>query len=128
MKSTIVPVLASVLLISSCSRAPQEQTPVQPATPAIASPQPQSAPATRSYRCESGETVNATYPSTDTATIQYKGQNHEMRIAVSGSGTRYVGDGLEWWTKGSGAGAAGTLFRHQADGTTGEIVETCVES
>lgn len=50
-----------------------------------------------------------------------------MRIAVSGSGARYVSDGLEWWTKGSGAGAAGTLFRHLADGTSGEIIESCVE-
>ncbi|MGV8923351.1 MAG: MliC family protein, partial [Thermomonas sp.] len=43
----------------------------------------------------------------------------------SGSGARYVGSDLEWWTKGSGSGSEGTLLRHQADGTSGEIVESC---
>ena len=55
------------------------------------------------YQCESGETILATYRSTDSARVQ---------IAVSGSGARYVGGGLEWWTKGSGAESEGTLFRH----------------
>jgi hypothetical protein len=34
---------------------------------------------------------------------------------------------LEWWTKGVGVGAPGTLFRHLADGAPGEIIERCVE-
>ncbi|MDN5941132.1 MAG: MliC family protein [Nitrospira sp.] len=127
MKSTIAPAFASVLLISSCSNAPQEQASTQPVPSTAASVQT-SAPTTYSYRCESGETVNATYPSTDAAIIQYKGQSHEMLIAISGSGSRYIGGGLEWWTKGSGAGASGALFRHQEDGTSGETVETCAES
>lgn len=50
-----------------------------------------------------------------------------MTIAISASGARYVGGGLEWWTKGSGPGSAGTLFRHVNDGT-GEIVEQCVQA
>lgn len=72
--------------------------------------------------------INVSYPSTEAATVRYKGQNLEMKIAVSGSGSRYTGGGLEWWTKGSGTGAAGTLFRHLADGTTGDSVEACVGS
>ena len=36
-----------------------------------------------------------------------------------------VGDGLEWVTKGSGAGAEGILSRHLPDGASGELVETC---
>lgn len=127
MKALIVAAVASILLISACSKAPQEQAASQPAPSAVASPQLSSESALLSYRCESGETIHATYPSTDTATIQYRNQRHEMQIAVSGSGARYVSDGLEWWTKGSGAGAAGTLFRHLADGTSGEIIESCVE-
>ena len=80
------------------------------------------------YRCQSGETIAATYPTTDSATVQYKGNNYNMRIAVSASGSRYVGDELEWWTKGSGPGSEGTLFRHMADGTTGESIESCSET
>ena len=77
------------------------------------------------YRCESGETIAATYPSTEVATVNYKGSHYKMQIAVSGSGARYVGSELEWWTKGSGPESEGTLFRHRADGTSGEIVESC---
>ena len=80
------------------------------------------------YRCESGEAIAANYTSTDSATIQYKGSTYRMQIAVSGSGARYVGGGLEWWTKGSGAGSEGTLFRHNVDGTSGDSVEICTES
>lgn len=127
MKSSIVVALASILLLFACAKVSQEQTALQSAPAVMAALQSQSAPMIRSYRCENGETISATYASTDAATIQYKGQSHAMRIAVSGSGARYVGDGLEWWTKGSGVGAAGTLFHHLADGTTGEIVERCVE-
>lgn len=119
-KALIAAAVVSVLLISACSKAPQERAPAQHEPSAVASPQPRPAPAMRGYRCESGETI--------TATIQYRGQSHEMQIAVSGSGARYVGEDLEWWTKGSGAGAAGTLFRHLADGTSGEIIESCAES
>ncbi|MFA7522861.1 MAG: MliC family protein [Halothiobacillaceae bacterium] len=77
------------------------------------------------YRCESGETIAATYPTTDSATVRYQGSSYNMEIAVSASGARYVGGGLEWWTKGSGPGSEGTLFRHLADGSSGEIIERC---
>ncbi len=80
------------------------------------------------YRCESGETISAAYPDTDSATVHYKQQRYAMRIAVSASGARYVGGGLEWWTKGSGPGAPGTLLRHLADGSSGDIVESCAQS
>ena len=80
------------------------------------------------YRCESGQSIVAAYPSADTATIKYKGSSYDMKIAVSASGARYVGGGLEWWTKGSGAGSEGTLFRHLADGSSGSIIETCQAS
>jgi membrane-bound inhibitor of C-type lysozyme len=79
------------------------------------------------YRCESGEAIAATYPSTDSATVQYKGGNYNMHIAVSGSGARYVGGELEWWTKGAGPGSEGALFHHMADGTSGERIELCTE-
>ena len=72
--------------------------------------------------------IAATYPSTDSATINYKGSDYSMQIAVSASGARYVGGGFEWWTKGSGAGSEAILFHHMADDTSGSIVELCSES
>ena len=105
--------------VAACAKAPQDnvQTPV--ATPSTSSE--------HSYRCESGETIAATYPSSDAATVHYKARTYNMDIAVSASGARYVGDDLEWWTKGSGRGAEGTLFHHMADGTSDEIIDHCNE-
>jgi membrane-bound inhibitor of C-type lysozyme len=109
---------ASILLVSACDSPPSidndQQAPVAASTSNA-----------HNYRCDSGETIAATYASTDAATVSYKGSDHKMEIAVSGSGARYVGSDLEWWTKGSGSGSEGTLFRHQADGKSGEIVESC---
>ncbi len=85
---------------------------------------PAQATAPSHYRCESGETPTVTYPSADTAALRYKGSSYTMTIAVSGSGSRYVGGGLEWWVKGSEA----MMFRHEADGSSGDIVERCTRS
>jgi len=117
MKIRIPLMFASVLLVSACASPPQDR--------AGAQTQVTAASAVHNYRCESGETIAATYPTTDSATVRYQGSSYNMEIAVSASGARYVGGGLEWWTKGSGPGSEGTLFRHLADGSSGEIIERC---
>ncbi|HEY9099571.1 MAG TPA: MliC family protein [Thiobacillus sp.] len=110
----------AILLVSACASLPRvnggDQTSVAAAS------------TVHHYGCDSGKTIAATYPSTDSATINYKGSLYNMQIAVSASGARYIGGGLEWWTKGSGARSDGTLFRHMADGTSGEILELCTAS
>ncbi|WP_100640343.1 MliC family protein [Marinobacter salexigens] len=105
--------LASALLLAACGSAPQNNTNTQ---------------AVHNYQCDSGNTVAATYPSSDSAKIEYKGSTYSMQIAVSASGARYVGDDLEWWTKGSGSGSEGTLLHHLDDNTSGEIIESCTKS
>lgn len=113
---TLVPLaFGSMMLISGCASVPQESLEAH-------------ASADHSYLCQSGETIAATYPSTDSATIRYKGNTYKMHIAISASGARYVGGELEWWTKGSGTGSDGTVFRHMANGTSGLIIESCTES
>lgn len=119
MKIRIPLMFASVLLVSACTTSPQGRVGVQAQVTA--------ASAVHSYRCESGERIAATYLTTDSATVRYKGSSYNMQIAVSASGARYVGGGLEWWTKGSGPGSEGTLFRHLADGASGDIIERCTE-
>ncbi|MFV0436662.1 MAG: MliC family protein [Desulfopila sp.] len=84
-------------------------------------------PSTAIYLCTGGETVSARYLSADTASVAYRGKSYDMRIAISASGARYVGSELEWWTKGIGAGAEGTLYQHNADNTTGATVAACVQ-
>lgn len=113
MKTAIpLALMASVALVAACT-----STPPEPATARAST-----------YACESGQTITAAYPTTETATVQYQGRSYDMLIAISGSGARYVGGGLEWWTKGSGPGSEGTLLRHLADGTSGDAVEFCTAS
>ena len=121
MKTFIPLTFALTLLVSACASSPKGKvdTEAHVATP--------STPSVYNYRCESGETIAAIFSSTDSATVQYKGSKYNMHIAISASGSRYVGGGLEWWTKGSGPGSEGTLFRHMANGTSGESIERCLE-
>lgn len=108
---------ASVLLVSACAGTPQHSADA---------PMPESTAASaQQYRCESGATLTARYPSTDAASIKYQDKHYDMQIAVSASGARYVADDLEWWTKGSGTGSEGTLFQHKADDSTGELLDRC---
>ena len=79
------------------------------------------------YRCESGRTIQATYTSS-TAEVSYEAKMLRMTVAMSASGARYVGDGMEWWTKGTGAGSTGTLSLQKPGGTTGEALERCIQS
>ncbi|CAB0149481.1 hypothetical protein PSI9734_00045 [Pseudidiomarina piscicola] len=81
---------------------------------------------TYTYQCESSAVIEASYPDAETARVRYQDRTYELTIAVSASGARYVGEQLEWWTKGSGAGAEARLFQHHANGTTGDTVESCV--
>lgn len=83
---------------------------------------PTSDAANKLYQCESGATVTAAYPSNSTATVQYKGNTHAMRLAVSADGARYTDSLLEWWTKGDEA----TLSHVLKDGISGNIIENCI--
>lgn len=80
---------------------------------------------TVTYVCGDGVTILASYPDVDSATVQYKGTTYDLHIARSADGSRYVGSGIEWWTKGSGVGSHGTLFQHNEDGTSGKRLEFC---
>lgn len=107
--------LASALFLTACAGSSQTES------------QTTAAASVHNYQCESGATIAATYPTSNTATVQYQGNSYDMDIAVSASGARYVGDKLEWWTKGSGAGSEGLLLQHMADGTSGDTIESCTE-
>ncbi|HSH49084.1 MAG TPA: MliC family protein [Halomonas sp.] len=115
-------IFTSILLVSGCASSPQGKAGAQAPVPAS------SASTEHTYRCESGETIVATYPTSDSATVQYRDSTYSMKIAVSASGARYVGGGLEWWTKGAGPGSEGMLLRHQAEGASGDIIESCTEA
>ena len=55
---------------------------------------------TLTYACDSGRTVQAAYPDTETAVLTLDGQTRSLHIAISADGARYVGEHWQWWTKG----------------------------
>jgi len=63
-------------------------------------PAPATAANTSTYTCDDGRTVQASYPDTNTAVLIFDQKTHRLHIAVSASGTPYVDDGWQWWTKG----------------------------
>jgi membrane-bound inhibitor of C-type lysozyme len=54
----------------------------------------------RSYACEDGRIVQAGYPDRDTAVVDVGGHAYPLKAAQAADGVRYVGFGLQWWTKG----------------------------
>lgn len=79
------------------------------------------------YECDSGRTIHVPYTSDELAIVEYRGRTIRLTSAVSASGARYIGEDLEWWTKGSSPGSEGILSSKGAGGA-GEIMESCVES
>lgn len=97
----------------ACSRpaAPQAAAPASlRATPAADRPgQVNPDPKVTTYRCANGRTLVAGYPDADTAVIKWGDHSYPLKRAVSASGARYVGYGLQWWTKGLKEGRIATL-------------------
>lgn len=85
-----VPPWIAVLVLAACSR-PAPPAPGEPAEATVA---------WITYACEDGRTVKAEYPDVKTAQVKLDGEVHRLQVAVSGSGSRYVGEGLQWWIKG----------------------------
>jgi membrane-bound inhibitor of C-type lysozyme len=83
-----------LLLLAACQKAPAPEPPppAAAATPAEA--------ARRAYVCEDGRILSIAYPDPDTADVRIGDQPHRLTRAISASGARYVGDGLQWWNKG----------------------------
>jgi len=63
---------------------------------------------TITYRCGNGRTLEAAYAG-DKAIIEWGDKRRELKITRSASGARYVGDGLQWWTKGMREGTLSEL-------------------
>ena len=88
--------VAALLGLAACNKpAEQAKAPEAPA----AAPAPAAATPT-TYACDDGRSLKASYPDADTAVVELEGATHTLKIAISASGARYVGDGLQWWTKG----------------------------
>lgn len=83
--------------------------------------EPTTAPVTVAYVCEDGATLSATY-SGEEASVEYGGETYAMTTQMSASGARYVGDGLQWWTRGDGEGTVTPMPEGGTDPARGEGV------
>ncbi len=59
--------------------------------------------AVTAYVCDDGRGVSALYPDSQTVVLTFEGNVYRLGAAVSGSGARYAGKGLQWWAKGDEA-------------------------
>lgn len=82
--------LIASLALAACSKAPRDPEP-DPADLAAK---------WTIYVCGDGRVVQALYPDSRTARVRVPEGERTLKIAASGSGARYVGEGLQWWTKG----------------------------
>lgn len=90
-------VLLVVLALGGCRA--EESTPPVAAAGTPVNPNP----GVTLYACEDGQQVEAGYPDANSATIKVQGRPYPLRSAISASGARYTGYGLQWWTKGDEA-------------------------
>ncbi|MCR5875610.1 MliC family protein [Phenylobacterium sp. J426] len=52
------------------------------------------------YTCEDGQSTQVKYVGQDQATVSLGQRTLHLKRAVSASGARYTGGGLQWWSKG----------------------------
>ena len=59
---------------------------------------------TYNMKCDDGRQFKVAYTGSTAedsrAILFYKNNLYLLNIAISGSGSRYIGEGLQWWTKG----------------------------
>jgi membrane-bound inhibitor of C-type lysozyme len=111
------PLLATALLagLTACERPAAPRAPASPPTtrPPVAEAGPAGpvnpAVAVTTYVCAGGAHLQAAYPDGETAIVTWNRHTYSLKIARSGSGARYTGYGLQWWTKGMTRGSIATL-------------------
>lgn len=91
-------VAAAALALAACQ--PDDAGSVAPAAaPAAVNADPK----VTLYACEDGQQIEAGYPDAQSAMIKVRGRPYPLKAAEAASGVRYVGYGLQWWTKGTEA-------------------------
>jgi membrane-bound inhibitor of C-type lysozyme len=93
-QSSVPPVLAMLIAVASCQAADQNP---EPAGDRIG-------PVT--FTCDDGSMIEATFdnaPDPATVLLVRGDQRFELPQAMSASGARYVGEGIEFWNKGRDA-------------------------
>ncbi|PLR20226.1 hypothetical protein SGCZBJ_22405 [Caulobacter zeae] len=104
----------AVLALAACEKKTEAPKPAPTPDNLAQSPAPPAAPASAEpkqivYACADGSVLKATYPDDKTAVVEYGDKTRTLTVAMSASGARYVGEGLQWWTKGMTEGMVAPL-------------------
>lgn len=117
-------VVCGLSLVAACS--PEQRDPPDP----VEAPDPSEAPVSGvaiAYDCASGESLSVVYGKDRTAALTYEGRSYRLRPVTSGSGARYAGEDLEWWSATRDGREEGRLSRLDAEGRPqGVELERCV--
>lgn len=79
------------------------------------------------FQCDSGTEIQMERPTDSTVVLTYDDETLRLSRARSASASRYTGEDREWWVKGSGEGARGTLFRTGLSDDLPEAIADCVQ-
>jgi membrane-bound inhibitor of C-type lysozyme len=116
--------VSGLALVAACSQ--EQRDPPDP----VEAPAPDEAPISGvaiAYDCESGESLWVVYGKDRTAGLTYEGKSYRLRPVTSGSGARYAGDQLEWWSATRDGREEGRLSRLDEEGRPQGIeLERCV--
>ncbi|MDZ4372885.1 MAG: MliC family protein [Phenylobacterium sp.] len=102
----LIAILLAGLAASGCTRdgtpasAPAPAEPVRLAAPKVAVAD------WTVLVCSDGRIVQTMYPDRETVRLKLETGEQVLRIAVSASGARYVGETLQWWVKGDSGSLA----------------------
>ena len=69
-------------------------------------------PKTVQYTCAEKQTLTVMYTGAKKASVTYLGSTYKMKRDASADGVRYVGKGMQWWSKGDGGFLAGASASH----------------
>ena len=107
-----VAILMAMSVVAACESVPGATGVPRPGSASAPTPSEVAAasipplPDAVTYLCADGRVVQAEYPDKDdpvggnSARVVIDGQSVRMVQGVSASGVRYIGGGLQWWTRG----------------------------
>lgn len=72
------------------------------------------AAATSTYECGDGEQVVMAFPDENNAVMYYQGQLVLLKNVPAADGARYVGEGWQWWGKGTDEGSLSVIVEGES--------------
>lgn len=115
---TAAAIICLALTAAACNERPDKV-----ATPA---PPPAPEPVSIAYVCEGGAAVEARHGAQGALTLVFGQTEFPMNAAEAVSGSRWLGESLEWWVTLENGDEVGTLRRLGPDRVGNEVVARCV--